>query len=71
MKINRVFAMALAAVMALICVPGKAAPSDPSDVMAAINHVVAAFDAGIRHRRFSASRVAGSNGVRRPGRPRK
>jgi hypothetical protein len=44
--INRLVIVALTAAMLLVCVPGKAAASDKSDVMAAINHAVAAFNRG-------------------------
>ena len=46
MKFNRLFVVALTAFMALVCVPGKAAASPASDVMAAINHAVVAFNKG-------------------------
>jgi ketosteroid isomerase-like protein len=44
MKINRLIVVALMAVIALVSVPGKVSASPASDVMAAINHAVAAFN---------------------------
>jgi ketosteroid isomerase-like protein len=46
MKINPLVIVTLAAVMALVGVPGKATATDASAVMAAVNHAVAAFNKG-------------------------
>jgi ketosteroid isomerase-like protein len=42
--INRVVIVAFTALLMFVCVPGKAAASDKSDVKAAIDHAVAAFN---------------------------
>jgi hypothetical protein len=46
MKLPRLVIVALSAALALVCVPGTAAASDSSDVMATVNHALAAFNRG-------------------------
>jgi|HubBroStandDraft_5_1064220.scaffolds.fasta_scaffold00032_39 hypothetical protein len=46
MKITRFVAVVLTALVILVYLPEKAAASDASDVMAAINHAVIAFNKG-------------------------
>jgi SnoaL-like domain len=46
MKTNRLIVVALTALLALACVPGKANASPASAVMTTINHAIAAFNKG-------------------------
>jgi hypothetical protein len=46
MKTTRLAATALSILMAVVCVPGRAAASDAADVMAVINNAVASFNKG-------------------------
>jgi hypothetical protein len=46
MKVHWIVTLVLSAALALVCVPEKANASDASDVMATINHAVAAFNKG-------------------------